>query len=379
MNPKEKILVFIDWYLPAVKAGGPVRSLANMIQALHESFDFYVICSDRDLMDAKPFDTITLNQWQKTQFAYVLYTTSESCRIAYYKQVIRTINPKVIYINGIFSFQFSIKPLIASRSFQSIKTIIAPRGMLGKGALEIKANKKNGFLKLMQVFKQYNHVSWHATSEKEKSDIENKIYSNPNVTLVSNFSIIESVKGLKYKNKAELRLVFVSRISKIKNLEFVISLLKQLHNQGFKNITLAIFGPIEEVDYWQKINNSIVDIDNITYKGILSPETLSQYLNQYEVFILPTFHENYGHAIAEALGNGLPVIISDQTPWRNLEASKAGYDIALDNESKFLESLKYFYNLDDVEFKQWQLGAIDLFKKKIDLEKIKKAYIALFS
>ena len=46
----------------------------------------------------------------------------------------------------------------------------------------------------------------------------------------------------------------------------------------------------------------------------------SKRIARSDVFLLPTGGENFGHAIFEALSCGVPVLISDQTPWRGLEA-----------------------------------------------------------
>ena len=63
MPNKIRILIFIDWFLPAYKAGGPIRSIANLVDHLNGDFDFYIITGDRDLGDVKPIKDIFLNSW----------------------------------------------------------------------------------------------------------------------------------------------------------------------------------------------------------------------------------------------------------------------------------------------------------------------------
>jgi hypothetical protein len=50
--------------------------------------------------------------------------------------------------------------------------------------------------------------------------------------------------------------------------------------------------------------------------------------------------ENYGHVIGKALVAGCPVLISDQTPWRNLEAEGVGWDIPLGETERFRSVLQ---------------------------------------
>ncbi len=63
-------------------------------------------------------------------------------------------------------------------------------------------------------------------------------------------------------------------------------------------------------------------------------------LAQHDVLFLPTRSENFGHVIHEALSVGVPVLISDQTPWSDLEANGAGWNIALDASSEFVRAIE---------------------------------------
>ena len=73
----------------------------------------------------------------------------------------------------------------------------------------------------------------------------------------------------------------------------------------------------------------------VRYHGEIDHENVHQALAAHDLFFLPTRGENYGHVIFEALAAGLPVLISDQTPWRNLEALGVGWDLPLMAEEKF--------------------------------------------
>ena len=52
---KKKILLFTDWYEPGYKAGGPIQACKNVVSVLKEQYDFYIICSDRDLGETSPY------------------------------------------------------------------------------------------------------------------------------------------------------------------------------------------------------------------------------------------------------------------------------------------------------------------------------------
>ena len=58
-----KILVFIDWYKPAYKAGGPISSVYNLTELLGDEIQFYIITSDRDLNENSPLEGLKYNEW----------------------------------------------------------------------------------------------------------------------------------------------------------------------------------------------------------------------------------------------------------------------------------------------------------------------------
>ena len=62
--------------------------------------------------------------------------------------------------------------------------------------------------------------------------------------------------------------------------------------------------------------------------------------SKYDVFLFPTKGENYGHVIFEALAGGCIPIISDQTPWNDIEQAGCGKVISLSNQRRYIETLQ---------------------------------------
>ena len=79
----------------------------------------------------------------------------------------------------------------------------------------------------------------------------------------------------------------------------------------------------------------------------------------YHFSLLQTQHENFGHSIVESMAAGCPVLISDQTPWRNLAAVKAGWDISLNDETALLKALLQCCEMDQQTFNVWSKAAFD--------------------
>ena len=97
-------------------------------------------------------------------------------------------------------------------------------------------------------------------------------------------------------------------------------------------ITFNIFGPLEDMAYWEKCRRIIEKLPaNIQghYQGILDHDEVIRVMAMHDLFFLPTHGENFGHVIVEALAAGCPILISDQTPWRDLEKEGVGWDLPL--------------------------------------------------
>lgn len=142
---------------------------------------------------------------------------------------------------------------------------------------------------------------------------------------------------------------FLSRISPMKNLDLAIGLLDGLKG----DVQYHIFGPIEDKTYWNQCKKRIETMAsniNIEYKGEVPHEQVEQVFSQCDFFLFPTRGENYGHVIIESLLAGCPVIISDQTPWRNLEASGVGWDLPLEGPDAFREVLQKCVFMDADEY-----------------------------
>jgi glycosyltransferase involved in cell wall biosynthesis len=105
---------------------------------------------------------------------------------------------------------------------------------------------------------------------------------------------------------------------------------------------------------------------------------IKQLINERHVLALPTLGENFGHAIFEALGSGRPVLISDQTPWRNLQQHHAGWDLPLTDEKAFVQVLQEVAGMDDETFQEWSVGAWQYAKNFTDRSDLKEKYKELF-
>ena len=92
-------------------------------------------------------------------------------------------------------------------------------------------------------------------------------------------------------------------------------------------------------------------------RGEVAADEVPRALARNHVLLLPTRGENFGHVILESLLAGVPVLISDQTPWRDLERRGAGWDVPLAEPDRFRARLRALLEMDEGELERWSLGA----------------------
>lgn len=365
---KKKILIMAGYYLPSVKGGGPIQSIKNIVDNLSDRFDFNIVASDRDLGDIEPFRNIVVDTWVRVGKAKVYYTDISTLNWKKTKKIIDDSRCKIMYLNSFFNYKFTIVPLILNKSkrIKVNKIIVAPRGQFSPGALGLKSKKKKLFISVSKIFGLYKNLLWHATADLEKEHIQ-RIFGNEINTVVAN-NLTANYSGLTYdknleKSKGKLSLVFVSRIHPKKNLKLAIQLLNKING----TVIFNIYGPIEDIEYWDDCKREIAKLPaniSVNYQGMLNHEDVISVFNEHHVFIFPTLGENFGHVISEALIGGCPVIISDQTPWRKLEEERVGWDINLKCIPKFIKSIQECVNLNNEEYKEFSINAFSYGKKR---------------
>ncbi len=154
---------------------------------------------------------------------------------------------------------------------------------------------------------------------------------------------------LRKKQKGKVDVVFLSRISRKKNLDGALTMLNGLEG----DVCFSIYGPKEDLEYWQECQNIIGSLPahiRIEYCGPVAHEEILRILAKHHLLFLPTHSENFGFVILEALLAGCPVLISDQTPWRDLQAKKVGWELPLTEPERFREVLQVCIDMDQESF-----------------------------
>jgi glycosyltransferase involved in cell wall biosynthesis len=378
---KYKILICYDFYPPAFKGGGIIRSVFNLSEFLTEFCEVYVFTSDSDLGASSKLN-VSPNTWvDYAPDLKVFYSNRTTQNLKRIYQLINSVKPDVIYLNGIFTPKFSLYPLLISKFLNfSPLWVMAPRGMLQKGALSIKPSKKKIYLFILRHLRVLSKIKWQATDSQEEIDIKRIFGSDCRIETASNIPNFHVSTNLKLQKKEkELNIVFLALISPVKNLKYLIDILNQIEDSY--SIKLAIYGPIKDALYWEEcqksISNSLAHI-KISYRGELESSKVNEVLREYHLFSMLSLGENFGHSIFESLIAGTPVLISNKTPWKELEKHQAGWDVNLNDPNTIQNLIQEIANLDQSAYENLRKGAKIHADRYIQENDFKKQYQKLF-
>jgi hypothetical protein len=365
-------IVFVfDHFYPDYSAGGPVTSLANLASLL-EPCNVKILTSASYYSTGKKFENIPLNEWTKQNKFTTWYADSS-------ESITRAIDTlaagSLVYLNGIFSQKFFRSVLNQARS-RKLDVVVTPRGMLQRGALRDKSLKKFIYLYFLKFSGALKGVRWHATDEEERSDIRKWFGQHTEVDVIPNVPRLPMQSNtVLRKDAGNLKLVCFSLISRKKNIGFLINLMASGKPAG---VTLDIIGPVKDADYWKECQDPLKRCNGaVNYLGDADPAQVNDVLSRYHVFVLPTHGENFGHAIMESMSTFRPVLISEHTPWKDVEPLHGGFSIPLVT-SQWEEKLKEARDWSQQEFDKACLGAMDYFRKKINMSGLRSMYLSLF-
>ena len=342
-STKPVILVFVGYYLPGFKAGGVISCVANIVNHLHEEFHFRIITRDRDIGEDRPYNGISPDVWQTMGHASVYYLPPGAESLRSLRRLVSETRHDLIYLNSFFE-SLCIKVLINRKLGRIDRSpiVLTPHGEFALPSLGQKHRKKSLYIRLVRSVGLYSHVIWHAASTVEAQDIVNVMNVGPQriKTALQLPPILDDTPGdseslAVERRSEELRVVFLSRISPEKNLDFALRVLSKVRTK----VAFDMIGPIEKIDYWETCKVLLRELpSHVTARslGPIVPSHLMKALSQYDLLFFPSRGEAYGQVIAESLMSGTQVLISTKTPWRDLESKGLGWDLPLEDINSFV-------------------------------------------
>jgi glycosyltransferase involved in cell wall biosynthesis len=341
-------------YLPGYKDGGPVRSIKNLVDRLGTEYEFHILTVDRDHGDTEPYPSIQYETWNQVGNAKVWYVQPGG----FTKEVVSglTAEMNLVYVCGCFNDYARTVMALKKKGVIKTPVVIASMGLFSPKSFGIKRTKKKAYMTVLKCLGWFQNVCWSATTEREANDIRREVGQNATIYIAQDLprTVGEVVRN--EDTTEQLRVVFLSRISRSKNLDYAIESLK---NWGEKNpkkeLAFDIYGNKEDAAYWQECEEKLKQLpENVTYRylGEAAAEQVVEVFAKYDLFLFPTVGENFGHVIYEALAGGCIPIISNQTPWTTKELNGIGEILDLDQQGNWVKALEKYERMSVTERNQ---------------------------
>lgn len=360
----KKVLVMADYYEPVCEATGPVSSLKTMMVELHDGLDFHLMTrfKGKKIKDAP--EGLKSNTWLLREECTAWYNRNNISLLSSFWRCAVTGNYHALYCNSFFSLFYSIFPLLICKFLGKSKfcsIVISPRGELSASALAIKPLRKKIYLLVSRLLRLHSEVKWHVTSDSEKSDLL-KNFPEADVNVIPNIVSYCMEDGIDLTSfEGVTKVVYISRIVRIKNLLTAIESL----NHVSSSVIFDIYGPIEDSEYWRQCEKQIKVLPHniaCSYKGVLSKQSVREVMSKYQVLLVPSQSENFGHVLVEAMSKGLVLIIGPNTPWSALGENKLGFIVDQNNAFSIAKSINSYLNLEKSEKIVMARNIIEFFK-----------------
>lgn len=223
------------------------------------------------------------------------------------------------------------------------KLVWSPRGMLTQWSMRYRAARKAVFWSLLQQPALRRVDGFHATAPSEVADIRRLGFQQP-IALIPNAVDVPDNPSPCSRQKT---VAFVSRIHEVKGLHLLIPVWTELADH-FPDWELVIAGKIDS-SYGRSMVRLARQLGSkrLKFVGEVLGSAKSTLLSTCRLFVLPSFSENFGIVVAEALAHATPVITTVETPWTTLPQQGCGWSIAPDSHN-LKESLREALSLPDI-------------------------------
>jgi glycosyltransferase involved in cell wall biosynthesis len=383
-----RVLALVSHYLPGERAGGPIRSISNLIEVLGDECSFTIVTDNYDLGSSAPYAGVPTEEWTTVGKARVLYLAKRGLRWYRMLSILRRSQYDVLYLSGVLCTRFSIAPMLFRRLglIPHRPVVIAARGEFSRGALALKSRKKRAFFAAAEMIGLYRQpmITWHASTTDEEADIrrrfrdtasipithvaQNVVYAGRPPRVVTALDVtwcpvaplaIERVG----KTPGQLEAIFLSRVSPMKNLLGLLNALMRVSG----SVRLDVYGPIGDAAYWASCLGVIDDLPagiDVHYRGVVPNSQVQATFARYQLLVLPTLGENFGHVIAEALMAGCPVLTTDLTPWLEIQDQGAGSIVRGTGQAGIIDALQRHIDMGEVAQQRMIVAARQLGEKR---------------
>ncbi len=326
----------------SAKHGGPSYAVRAMARALAAAdVDVTIATTDDDGDDARL--KVPIGEPVEEERTHVYYFRRNILPYKVSFGLSRWLNSNVerfdiVHIHALFSFSSTVAARAARR--HRVPYIVRPLGVLNRWGLENRrAFLKQISLRLVEIPMLRNAAAIHYTSEAEKleaSSISSIIANQKSVVIPLP---VEQIMG----NAEDFRhrfpqiagrkvILFLSRIDEKKGIELLLEAFASVRHQVSDSVLIVAGDGIG--NYVQKLRQRINQLkiaNAVIWTGHLNDAAKWGAFAVADLFVLPSYSENFGVAAAEALAAGVPVIITNRVGLADeVRAANAGIIVSID-------------------------------------------------
>lgn len=312
----------------------------------------------------------------------------KNCRIHYiassvigamkndWQNLLKLIQPDVVHINCCWTPGCAFAQKWAQQL--GFKVVLTPHGMLEPWIMSRHYwTRKLPGLWLYQKQAIVKADCLHATAESEKENLL-KLGYNDKIAVVANGIDVDSIE-MKATWKRKNTILFLSRVHVKKGANFLIEAVAHLKDelQGYV-VNIAGEGDegyIAELKA-QALKQGVGEMMN--FRGGVYGDEKWQLFKNADLFVLPTYSENFGIVVAEALACGTPVITTKGTPWQDLEDCHCGWWTEIGTDA-IIETLRRFLILNDDELEVMGRNGRKLVEEEYSAEKMAKDMMGVYN
>ena len=291
-------------------------------------------------------------------------------------RLLNEIKPDLVHVNCCWMPQSSFTQKWAQKL--GYKVILTPHGMLEPWIISRHYwTKKVPALLLYQKSAIVKADCIHATAESEKENIL-KLGYNSKIEVIANGIDVENIV-MKDNWERKKNILFLSRVHVKKGIEFLLEALSMIKEQvnGY-TINIAGEGDPEYIVSLKKKAKKLGIYDIVNFCGGVYGEEKWKLFRDADVFVLPTYSENFGIVIGEALASGTPVITTKGTPWEELNTEHCGWWTEIGAKATE-EALLNFLNLSEDKLKEMGNNGRKLIENKYSTKKIAQEMYSLYN
>lgn len=333
------ILHVIPNFYPATKWGGPVFSTKAICDgvASFEGVEIKVITTDAagpDLNDTLPLKDRTIimpEGYKATYFKRVLASSISPSLMAALPKAIRAAD--IVHLTSAYSSP--VLPTLALAKIIGRPVVWSPRGAIQATDQWADAPRKM----LKRIFEAIARqiapadMVLHVTAQSEAEATERRMPGLCLAIIPNSVSLPPLVvtSEREWRPQGRLRLLFLSRVHKKKGLEVLLDSLTQLPPY----VELDIYGTGEQ-DYIAELKSKVRGLglaERVRFKGHVDGDNKTAAFRNADLFVLPSYSENFGIVVAEALAHGVPTLTTYSTPWGRLAEQGCGDCIPLDERA----------------------------------------------